>query len=274
MGLFGHDTFYHGLMKKYIGYFGTIFNDIEIKRPTSSGEQIMRIPILYGPRDKMQARYEADPTINRLAALATPRIAYELKGMSYNGERKLPVLGMRVAKNTLDLDTAYRNYTPVPYDLDFELNILSKNVEDSMRIVEQILPNFTPEFTSRILLIPETGVYEDVPITLVSTTWQDNYEGDMTERRSVVWTLQFSMKAYFYGPTATPKLIKYANTNFLVGNTTTANTPVESMQVKPGLDANGAATTNNSITIDAANIAIDDPYGYIVTTSYTANGSN
>lgn len=266
MSLFGNDTFYFSLTKKYIGYFGTIFNELEIERTLSNGgKQRIRVPILYGPRDKMLARYDADPNIQRAAALATPRMSFELKGMSYNAENKLPSLGRHVRKDPTDLNKAKFNFTPVPYDLSFELSIMTKNFEDAVKVVEQILPRFSPEFTATLNLIPEMNIKEDIPLILNSHSWEDTYTGDISERRNVTWNLQFTMKAYYYGPTVIKPLIKFANVNFLVGSPATSNTVVEYINTRPGLTANGTPTSNAAASIPATEIAIDDDFGYIVT---------
>jgi len=275
MSLYGNKTFYFSLLRKYVIYFGTIFNEIEITRETGDGKvQQFRIPLVYSPKDKMIARYDADPEINRATALAIPRMAFEQKGILYDAERKLHSLGKIVRKDDNNLNNLRRNYNPVPYNIQFELNIISKNVEDSNKIVEQILPFFTPGFTATVNLIPGMGITHDIPVILNSVSWQDNYDGDLRQRRNIIWTLDFTMKAYFYGPTVSKPIIKYANTNFLVGNTSTTNTIVEYFRVTPGLDANGNPTSNSNNSIPVANIAVDTAFGYIVNTSFTANGSN
>ena len=70
-----------------------------------------------------------------------------------------------------------------------------------------------------------------------------------------------------FAPIVDKPIIKISNTQFFIGNTVTTNTQVMSVSVTPGLDANGNATTNSSITIPYANIEIDDTYGFIETWS-------
>ena len=108
-------------------------------------------------------------------------------------------------------------------------------------------------------------ITHDIPLILDGVTFEDRYEGELTDRRNVFWTFNFTMQAYFYGPIVNKPIIKTSNTNFFIGNTATTNTNVLSVSVTPGLDANGAATTNSAVTIASANIAIDSDFGYIET---------
>ena len=145
--------------------------------------------------------------------------------------------------------------TPVPYDVNFQLSIMVKNAEDGTQILEQILPFFTPEWTNTVQLIDDMDIKLDIPLVLVSVSSDDTYDGDFETRRALIWTLDFTMKCYFFGPTKTKKLIKLANVNFFIDGFDTAigsaNTPVERVSVEPGLipTANLAGTISSANTI-------------------------
>ena len=49
--------------------------------------------------------------------------------------------------------------------------------------------------------IPELNITRDIPIVLQAVNYSDDYEGDFTSRRVLMYTLDFSMKTFFYGPT-------------------------------------------------------------------------
>ena len=97
---------------------------------------------------------------------------------------------------------------PVPYNVDFELYVLSKQSDDALQIVEQILPYFQPDYTVTIKDSIEMGTKRDVPIVLNGVTYEDDYEGDFTSRRSIIYTLNFTTKFYLYGPVTSSKVIK------------------------------------------------------------------
>jgi hypothetical protein len=105
---------------------------------------------------------------------------------------------------------------PVPYNINFELAILAKNQDDSLQILEQILPYFQPSFNLTMNLIPDLGEKRDYPVTLTSVDYSDEYEGDYDTRRTLVYTLQFVAKTYLYGPVndATGEVIKKVQVDY------------------------------------------------------------
>jgi hypothetical protein len=268
--MFSSTPFYFSSIRKYIILFGTLFNGIYISRTDKNGNVnlVERVPITYGPKDKMLSRVVQDPNIDRpTATYPLPMMAFEMTGFDYDGSRKLQTIN-RIA--VVDPDDKSKNkyqYMPVPYNINFQLSVLVKNAEDGNKIVEQILPYFTPDWTTTVHLIPEMNVTMDIPVVLNRVNLEDVYEGDFKERRSMVWNLDFTMKAYLYGPVKTSKVIKFSNTEFfvvkgdMVANTT--NPVVSYIQVQPGLTANGKPTSNSSLSIPVANIVATDDFGYV-----------
>jgi len=207
--------FYHEIIRKTIVGFGTLFNNIELRRVNSAGEivQTLKIPLSYGPREKFLARLDAEPRLDGRAEtqIQLPRITFEMKGISYDPTRKMSPVNICTTPKSGDKKAVYTQYAPVPYNLDFELNIISKNNDDSVQILEQILPYFQPVFNISIKLIEKTNEIKDVPIVLNNVGIQDDYEGDFTKRRSLVHTLNFVAKTYLYGPISTADVIKTVN---------------------------------------------------------------
>jgi len=278
--MLGH-TFYHNTIRRYVILFGTLFNDIHINREdTSQGvTRTIKVPISYGPKEKMLARLDADPELKR-PAIVLPRMSFELTDLNYGPTRKLNTIGKIVAANPDDTNSAKYQYTPVPYDLNFILSIAVKNADDGTRILEQILPFFTPGWNSTVDLIPELGIRLDIPIVLNAVSSEDSYEGDFEARRSIVWTLSFTMKGYIFGPTrpangsSSGQLIKLANVNFYDTSTYTdidnavGNLDiVENITITPGMAANGSPTSNASLSVSSDQINANSNYGYIITKS-------
>ena len=271
--MFGR-TWNHDSLRKYIIVFGTVFNDIYINRLSNAGEvlQTLKVPLTYGPKDKVLSRLEQSPRLDNQVGIILPRISFEMTTMEYDPTRKLNTLNKLTKQSTTagtDDEVKYQ-YQPVPYDMQFEMNILVKNAEDGTRIVEQIVPYFTPDFTVSVNLVPEVDGPRDIPIILNSISSQDQYEGSFEQRRALIWTLSFTMKGYLYGPTKKSKLIKLAETTFRLpedvetGNTdNTANTIV--VASRPGLTANGQPTTNTALSISYEDIISTDNYSIINT---------
>ena len=189
--------FYHQTSRKMVVAFGSLFNNIEVRRTDSSDAvtEVVKIPLSYGPKDKMLVRISQDPSLNPKVALTVPRMGFELTSMTYDGARKLNTMGRKVKKGTTGLK---KQYNPVPYNWDFSLYVFVKNAEDGTQILEQILPFFTPDFTVTMTLISGMTVKMDIPLVLNSVTSEDSYEGDFATRRSIIWTLSFLMKGFLY----------------------------------------------------------------------------
>lgn len=279
MSLYGHNPFYFGLLRKYVVYFGRIFSDIRITRAdpdTGDETALIRVPISYSARDRNLLRMKIQPDSPEAAKcppgfLVFPHIGFELTGISYAPDRNKGIHNMIVEKDTDNFNKAKRQWEAAPYDLNFRLYIMSKNIEDANKIVEQILPWFRPHFPSTLNLIPEMNITRDVPINLDSVSFEDTYQGDLQDgRRNVFWTFDFTMYGYMFGPIVSKPLIKVSNTDFYIGNTSSTNTTVMSVQVTPGQDANGVATSNSNNTVAYANIAIDSDFGYIENWTYDA----
>ena len=202
--------FYHETIRKVVVAFGTMFNDIHLVRKNNDGDiiQTMKVPLAYGPRQKFLVRLREDADLTKQVAVTLPRIGFEITGLSYDPARKLNrVQQFRKVKGTTtkQLDV---QYMPVPYNVDFELYILSKQSDDALQIVEQILPYFQPDYTVTINDNTDMGIKRDVPVILNSVGYEDDYEGDFTARRSIIYTLGFTSKFYLYGPVTSSKVIK------------------------------------------------------------------
>lgn len=201
--------FYYQLTRKYVVLFGNIFNNIAlIRRNKDTGLEIERIkiPINYGPKEKYVTRISQDPDLQKEVAMTLPRMSFELVGMNYDPGRKQNSL-LRTAKANTATRVASQ-YMGVPYNLQFELNIYSRYIDDGNHIVEQILPYFTPDYTVTINSIPELGFLKDIPIILDTVSQNIQYEGNYDAVRFVNHTLTFTVKAYYYGPISTPKIIR------------------------------------------------------------------
>lgn len=251
----GSDAFGHGILRKYVIYFGTLFNNIWLKRFDSTGAlvQNMKVPLNYGPREKFLARLEGNPNLERPIAIQLPRMTFEMTGLYYDPSRKLNAINRTTAPVPGNEGATRWQYQPVPYNIDFTLSIMVKNIEDGTYIVEQILPYFNPVWTATLNLNPDLNQKHDIPITLDNITSDDTYEGDFVNRRAIIWTLSFTMKGYFFGPTKqdTGSIIKEIDVNFRVPgkgipveNSNSTNTDyILNIDIKPGQNANGDPIT-------------------------------
>lgn len=263
--MLGSGAFYWGGFDKATTVFGTLFNDITIERQDDSGQttQLVRVPITFGPREKyIEALRHPKAAQN---AITLPHMSFDITGFEYAPTRKLISSQRIVFSEQVSQDkNAYTSMkNPVPYDIEFELTIYSKNESDCFKIVEQILPYFTPDFTPTIQILPDqTDLRADVPLTLTSHSKEDLYEGSFLERRAVLYRLGFVMQWYFFGPKSTAAIIKLANTNFHVDS---FNNPVVSrVTITPGLTEDGLPTTDPDETIPYQQISAEDDWDYVI----------
>ena len=261
--------FYNASIRKYVTIFGGLFADIYINRKNTAGTdtQNFKVPIAYGPREKFLARIEADPGLNRGYSVFLPRIGFEIVKMVYASDRKNSSLQTYNGPNISGsgINALNRVYVPVPYDLHFRMAIMVKEAEDAAQIVEQILPFFTPEYTLSVHMLDQLPTYRiDIPIVLNNITLEDTYDEKFTERRTLIYSLDFTLKGYFFGPVTKSAVIKIATSN-LYGNTYGYTTVSDfTYQVMPGLLANNYPTTNASLTLPYSQINESNNYGYII----------
>lgn len=235
--MFGNH-FYHESTRRYVAVFGTLFNDIEITRKDNSTPaasiQKMKVPINYAPMQKILAKLEQDPNLRSPSAVTLPRMSFEMTGMTYSAERKLTSLTKQVKGAPLSDGRVNTMYTPAPYDIEFQLNIMTKYNEDGMKIVEQILPFFKPDCTVSVQMVDGLG-YVDIPVVLNSVSQEDSYEADFQTRRALIWTLNFTMKAYFFAPTQTKKQIKFVDVDLYPHSSSVVSDYGEQIEITPAL---------------------------------------
>jgi hypothetical protein len=99
------------------------------------------------------------------------------------------------------------------------LFVYVRNIEDGAQIMEKILPYFTPDKTISVNLLPEMGIIKQIPIILNDVQQDIQYEGDFnTKIRTVIWTLNFKLKGYLYGPISESGIIRTSITNIIDDN--------------------------------------------------------
>ena len=191
--------FYHEIIRKTIISFGTLFNDIYIKHENQLGEVVdeTKVSLSYGPMQKFFAKIEQQAELNKGIAITLPRMSFEMNSIQYDPSRKAGVTQTFKASDGSNLKKVYM---PIPYNLGFELNIFSKLNDDALQIIEQILPFFQPSFNLTVDLVKSIGEKRDIPIVLESIDMQDDYEGDFSTRRALIYTLRFVAKTYLFGP--------------------------------------------------------------------------
>jgi hypothetical protein len=210
-------TFYFKSIRNLVVAFGSLFNNIYITREDSENNEVSRIkvPLGYGPKEKY-LRFATEPNSIDLSkakvGYTLPRLAFEMTSINYDTMRKINSLIKHAGTIEEESTTTIERFVGVPYNIEFSLYVMTRNSEDGLQIIEQILPFFTPEFNVTVKM-NSLNKKVDVPINITSVSMVEDYEGEMDQRRSITHTLTFSAKTYIFGPEKTYNLIQEVQTN-------------------------------------------------------------
>ena len=267
--------FYHEIIRKTVIAFGTLFNDIHVRHQDQAGNDIsdIKVPVAYGPKQKFLARITQQAELNKATQITLPRMSFEITSISYDSSRKAGITQTFKAPNKENDNKLTKVFMPVPYNLGFELNILVKLQDDGLQILEQILPFFQPGFNLSIDLVKSIGEKRDIPMILNSIQQQDDYEGDFSTRRALIYTLSFTAKTFMFGHIAkTPEgLIRKVQVDYYSdSNPRTAKREQRYTVVpKPKKDYN---EDNVIDTDDTPFIEPGDDFGFTETSTFFGDG--
>ena len=258
------EYFYHEILRKTVISFGTLFNGMVIKHTDSSDNTVseIKVPLAYGPMQKFLARLEQSADLNKPVQMSLPRMSFEFIGLNYDATRKVTT-----TQQFITTGQDKKAYMPVPYNMAFELNIMTKWNDDMLQIVEQILPYFQPSYSLSVTLMGDISEKRDIPVVLDSITMNDDYEGDFSTRRALIYTLRFTAKTYLFGPIAdaSKDLIKKVSVGYLAGATGEGARVVArdvTYSVEPratkNYDDNIATTISNDISNKVTSILVAD----------------
>lgn len=244
----GH--YYHATTRKVVSVFGTLFNNISVVRKDATGKvvNIVRVPLAYGPKQKFLARLDEQPNLDAAkVAIKLPRMSFEIFSLTYDSSTKTNRNNILTAPDSTNgsKQLAVRNYAP--YRMGIQLSIMAKNQDDALQILEQILPNFQPEYTVTIKDLEEMNVTTDMPFVLTGVTMNEDYEGDFVQRRAIIYTLDFETRLRFYGPVSKRALIKTASV---------------------AINGNGSGTEQISVQVDPLTASATDTYDVITSVEF------
>ncbi len=191
--------FYNETIRKTVIAFGTLFNNIRIKKFANDGTSIsqVKVPIAYGPMQRFLARIEQQTNFDDNVAITLPRLSFELASYTYDPTRKASPITKFTSKG--DAKTKIKKmYLPVPYDVGFRLSFATKLQDDALQIIEQILPHFQPSFQVTVNMLEGIEEKRDIPFTLRNVSFNDEYEVHFSNRRFIQYDLDFVAKTYFY----------------------------------------------------------------------------
>jgi len=258
--------FYNQAVRKTVISFGTLFNNIELKKVVDG--QVLeteKVPLAYGPKQKFLYRLQGNAVDGKKVAITMPRIYFEMTGIDYDSSRKTPATQKykSVIPDAGSADNAKAvttQYVPVPYNVSFEVGILAKSQDDGLQILEQILPFFQPSFTMSLKFIPDMNETRDVAVVLNSVDFDDDWEDDFSTRRSITYSMQFTAKSYIYGPYAKADVIRKSRIIETIGDKNVNKRHAEltyTPKAKTDINQDGQVTA-----ADDALVTADDDFGF------------
>ena len=208
--------FYNESLRKLVIAFGSLFNEIYVKRDNSDGSENSRIkvPLIYSSKEKFQQRLEQQSGIsdNTKIEISLPRMGFEMNSISYDPTRHLNKTNIRSSYGVGE--DPKNTFQEVPYNVGFTLFAFTRNMDDNLQIVEQIVPYFSPEFMVS-LNANELDSKLDVPIVMVNSSIQETYDGNFLDRRIIASTFSFICKTRLYS--------KINNSTVVVNSSATLN---------------------------------------------------
>ena len=249
---------YNEIIRKTIIAFGTLFNEVYIKHEKHDGTDysFIKVPIAYGPAQKFLARVEQKPDLKKRVAMSLPRMSFEMTSLKYDSSRKVSAMQTFKAMKTNDKTEQIKVFMPVPYNIGFQLSTMTKLDDEMLQIVEQILPVFQPSFNLTINLISSIGEKKDIPVILEGgVNIEDNYESNYTERRALVYTLNFTAKTYLFGPvlSASSDIIKKVSVGFIAASSSGADSKAGSRDLTYSAEPRAIKNYTGTITTSLVN---------------------
>ena len=253
--------FYNQAVRKTVISFGTLFNNIELKK-TVDGQvlEVEKVPLAYGPKQKFLYRLQGNPTDGKKVAITLPRIYFEMTGIDYDAARKTPATQKYRTVVNDEGNEVKTQYVPVPYNISFEVGILAKSQDDGLQILEQILPFFQPSFSMSLKFIPDMDEVRDVAVVLNSVDFDDDWEDDFSTRRSITYSMQFTCKSYIYGPYSKADVIRKSRIIETIGDQDVSKRTVElsyTPKAKTDINQDGQVDAADDLLVTA-----DDDFGF------------
>ena len=253
--------FYNQAVRKTVISFGTLFNNIELKKIVDGQVmEVEKVPLAYGPKQKFLYRLQGNPTDGKKVAITMPRMYFEMTGIDYDASRKTPATQKYKTVINDEGNEVRTQYVPVPYNISFEVGILAKSQDDGLQILEQILPFFQPSFSMSLKFIPDMDEVRDLAVVLNNVDFEDDWEDDFTTRRSITYSMQFTCKSYIYGPYTKADVIRKSRIIETIGDTNVNKRHVElsyTPKAKTDINQDGQVTA-----ADDALVTADDDFGF------------
>ena len=201
------DNFYNKNLRKLVVGFGALFNNISVNHdnPDGGNDLNIRVPITYASQEKFIRRLLEPSSINDGIRIENqlPRMSYIMTNVATDASRRrnrnTPLLSRPLDQCTVDPTIITEQ---VPVNVGFSLFIYTRHIDDTLQIVEQIIPYFNPDHIISMALNDSQDNVK-IPISMISNSISERYDGDMSGRRINISSFSFVAKSYIFGKVQT-----------------------------------------------------------------------
>lgn len=200
------EHFYHKTIALLTGVFGSVFDEIKLKRNDGT---VITVPIAYAVKRKYNVRNDQNPDPNAVRyKMQLPRMSFKIVGIQRDPERianKLYPLVENVDRS--QVSELKSQYNRVPFKFTYMLSVKTKNIDDMLQIMEQILVSFNPSLRVTVKDNPDLDFGSSITIKLLDSGMDDISEGSFEGEEVLESNMQFELEGWLYMPTRNSKVI-------------------------------------------------------------------
>jgi hypothetical protein len=221
------------ITRKILTVFMDFFSSIYVqkyKRQTDNTITVyktVQVPVMYATAEKWlqvlrsgTARKGFDPALlaqNPVEIeVMLPRIGVEVVGMNYDPTRHFGKTN-RITSDYIGNDPLSKKgvFSPVPWNLQIELDVIARNINELFQVVEQIIPFFSPSLSLDVKIYPDKEP-DSMPFVLDSINPNVRDEIGENDERVFIYSLFFTVKANYYLPVKVDDVILNVAENIYV----------------------------------------------------------
>lgn len=196
--------YYDHQLLRYIIQFMAIFSNMRVKVGAGATlpPRLIKVPILYGSRDRVVAAIKGDNTQNK--PVRVPTMSAIIRNMEMAPDLRKGI-GQTRRKTVMPLGQVFpdgvqviHQMMPVPYRARFELGVYASNTDQHFQMMEQILTLFDPIVQIQIGDDPFDWTILST-VELKNINWEENFPSG-PDQRVIQSTLEFEVPVYLSPP--------------------------------------------------------------------------
>ena len=187
-------------------------------RPHKPWAKDIRVPIKFGPRDKIyDTRIEDRYGDGQKYYIILPTCALELTGLVYAPDRQNNINALRYfydnQSDISQLNKYFEDEMPLSFNMNFTLNFRTDNLSHFTQITEQVLYNFRPNMVIQVKEFSFLNLERDLNVILNNVNQSFSQEITEEQQRTIEFSFDLSVHGFIYSPIELEALIKEIKTS-------------------------------------------------------------